>query len=1437
MTDVMPDLSHLTEEERQIIERVLQRQKVEESQEQELKHFEQKFAMSVVTPCMFDIDGIQGQKSSFCSFSGYSFRKYEKQLRDIEKQIEERMEVARKLVGTMDDAICQICQKTKFADGIGHKCYYCQLRSCARCGGRLQIKVKADQVKPGNLPTKDKSPTGSATQQKTIWSCSLCQQRQQILAKTGKWFYSGDKDRASSEEPPLLPAESPGATAALDRPVTPVQRGQEGLKADQRQQEAKKDAINDQGRLEDEEKRTAGSVVSSEQKVPSPRDARHDLSASPANNDRWTSKGTNALQRRQSLQDRRYTVTNEQSDRDTRTDQAREQRRESGAKSVTRKTSKERRGSVAPDTVSPVSQNATVHQKAHIGKVKNAKELEGTQRRRHRSPSAAGSSESGADQLHYTALARGRPEKYREDRSDQIRSLKEMSGEYRPPDGSTLPFTRDRMQPSSHYGQTSRRRSRPLIVNSTKERSLSSSDEDLPSTSECQSYEDMESESYSDRGELGRSLHSAVEPNAHITSGRQLPLQWQSSPDGTYIYRRVVLHRHAGTSLGLKVVGGRSTPTGRLGAFITKVKRGSVADITGRLVPGDEVLEWNGQSLQNASFDEVCNAINQSKFSNRIDLVVARSVVQPSLAQNEYPFSLPGFAPELQTAVMAGSSISLPTIASTIAGGTIGGQTPIVMITAPLSEVLQLKQQQQQLSIPSVGASRSKGQIFGQISISILYIPEARQLMVNLLEAVDLPPRADGTARNPYVKMFLLPDRSEKSRRQSKTMAETCHPVWHQTMLYRDVSEMDIEQKIIEITVWDYDQYSSNDFLGEVLVDLSNVELDGTTAWYTLIDMDEETALRKKLRQTRAHFAASSYSTTGSLTTYCSQEDVRPESNIAHPVMKPSMFATQARRRRYEANYGGRLMHHIRSGYRSDSGLAMQPAAGRPYYEQPQQARGYDSEELEERGFEPEAHRLSGYYSDYGEHQRSSQAYQHQQQQQQQQRTGWRQWQGSETMERRAMIPLELRPSSPTEESGNETSSPSHPNLRHLPRPPSKPITERTEKMPPLNTDRSRPLNRDMDLRRFVDQSLLNRYTSGKTAAAEQRGRLRNRANFISGDYLSDESETSASLPSAHCEQPADQSQKFRDDRLKGFALESFVAPELTDVPSCRDGSPEEEALSAQLDAQENISAHSRSIADDQFNQPEGSEAAFFETSMEGGAYKSAPSNSVDSMTTAEKRKKSLMNRLIPGRSNASQSMNGMCFVVTSDEVGVPPNLSPQTSFDITKQSSRESTDSNESSLVPKVQEQGSIGEFVEGLGPGQVVGRQAIASPCLGEIFLTISERNGNLEVKVVRAKHLARRTGSKFYPSPYVKVYLCNEKSVVAKAKTGLAARTPEPRFDQLLIFTEPYQNRLLQVTVVGDYGRMERKSLIGVAMIKLGHLDLSKSVEGWYKLYQNG
>ena len=102
----MPDLSGLSEEERKIIEEVLARQRAEEQKEEQLTQVA------------------------------------DKELEDIDRQLAQRKEAAAKLIGTQDDAICQICQKTKFADGIGHKCFYCQLRSCARCGGRTTSKNK-----------------------------------------------------------------------------------------------------------------------------------------------------------------------------------------------------------------------------------------------------------------------------------------------------------------------------------------------------------------------------------------------------------------------------------------------------------------------------------------------------------------------------------------------------------------------------------------------------------------------------------------------------------------------------------------------------------------------------------------------------------------------------------------------------------------------------------------------------------------------------------------------------------------------------------------------------------------------------------------------------------------------------------------------------------------------------------------------------------------------------------------------------------------------------------------------------------------------------------------------------------------------------------------------------------------------------------------------
>ena len=62
---------------------------------------------------------------------------------------------------------------------------------------------------------------------------------------------------------------------------------------------------------------------------------------------------------------------------------------------------------------------------------------------------------------------------------------------------------------------------------------------------------------------------------------------------------------------------------------------------------------------------------------------------------------------------------------------------------------------------------------------------------------------------------------------------------------------------------------------------------------------------------------------------------------------------------------------------------------------------------------------------------------------------------------------------------------------------------------------------------------------------------------------------------------------------------------------------------------------------------------------------------------------------------------------------------------------------------------EGEVSSFVEGLGPGQLVGRQALASPNLGDIQISISERKGNLEVEVIRARGLQKKPGTKIIPS----------------------------------------------------------------------------------------
>lgn len=58
------------------------------------------------------------------------------------------------------------------------------------------------------------------------------------------------------------------------------------------------------------------------------------------------------------------------------------------------------------------------------------------------------------------------------------------------------------------------------------------------------------------------------------------------------------------------------------------------------------------------------------------------------------------------------------------------------------------------------------------------------------------------------------------------------------------------------------------------------------------------------------------------------------------------------------------------------------------------------------------------------------------------------------------------------------------------------------------------------------------------------------------------------------------------------------------------------------------------------------------------------------------------------------------------------------------------------------------FGDFIEGLGPAQLVGRQVLGSACLGEIQLGLYDRKGHLEVEVIRARGLLAKLGAKILP-----------------------------------------------------------------------------------------
>nr|XP_016852114.1 PREDICTED: regulating synaptic membrane exocytosis protein 1 isoform X7 [Anolis carolinensis] len=1577
----LPDLSHLTEEERNIILAVMDRQKEEEEKEEAmLKRLHQQF------------------------------ESYKEQVRKIGEE-------SRRSQGDhKDDApTCGICHKTKFADGCGHLCSYCRTKFCARCGGRVSLRSN----------NEDKV---------VMWVCNLCRKQQEILTKSGAWFFGSGPQQPPSQDGTLSdtatggssesPREKKARLQERSRSQTPLstaaatsQEFSSGVQTDRRKgTEASQQAMG----LEQKQ-------TSSRSRSEPPRE-RKKTSAAPEQNGKGGLKGERKRVPKSAPQQGEG-QTDERESKERRDGRRLEKGRsqdysdfppnfEEGKAIDEEKQRKEddyhtryrSDPNLARYPVKPHPEEQQMRMHAKVSKVRHE--------RRHsdvalphtevEEPEVPENKLGKHPQLPATQDMKSHPDTQRAyaiERTGDVRISvsKQLANHSSPtPRHSMVPTehlesknhdsfkTQSRLDPSSAIlsRKAKREKMETMLRNDSlssdqsesvrpsppkphrskrggkkRQMSVSSSEEEGASTPEYTSCDDVEieSESVSEKGDLDYYwLDPATWHSRETSPISSHPVTWQPSKEGDCLIGRVILNKRttmpkeSGALLGLKVVGGKMTELGRLGAFITKVKKGSLADVVGHLRAGDEVLEWNGKPLPGATNEEVYNIILESKSEPQVEIIVSRPIGDiPRIPETSHP-PLESSSSSFESQKMERPSISV-------------------------------------ISPTSPGALKDAPQVLpGQLSVKLWYDKVGHQLIVNVLQATDLPPRIDGRPRNPYVKMYFLPDRSDKSKRRTKTVKKSLEPKWNQTFLYSHVHRRDFRERMLEITVWDQPrvQEEESDFLGEILIELETALLDDEPHWYKLQTHDESSLplpqpspfmprrhahggensskkLQRSQRISDSDFSdydvedgigvvpsvgyrsstrenksttltvpeqqRTTHHRSRSVSPHRGDEQGRTRSRLPNVPLQRSldeihqMRRSRSPTRHHDASRSpiDRRSRDMDSQYLSDqeSELLMLPRAKRgrsaeclhtaselqPSLDRarsastnclrpdtslhsPEQERHRWSPSLDRRRptsprihiqhASPEDDRttpplescipkqdtlnfLSANPEETQRHSRKVERYSNQKQ--------TRKVSASETERMH-------QPGSPMQSSPADTPFSSR-RGRQLPQVPvrSGSIEQEQESYSP-----SSKANLVVEERTRQMKMKMHRYnqTTGSGSSQELEREQYSKYDIQADQYRSCDNVSAKSSDS----DVSDVSAISRTSSASRLSSTSFMSEQSErprgrirskSLENCKTDGKKERRISWELDDKTGHSGKKMNLQDKKRRRHTVADVSTFtpkmqgrrmgtsgriitkSTSVSGEVYKlehndgSQSDTAVGTLGTGGKKRRSslsakvvaMVSKRSRSTSQLSQTETGSKKLKSTIQRSTETGMAAEMRSRMVRQPSRESNDgsinsySSEGNLIfPGVRlgADSQFSDFLDGLGPAQLVGRQTLATPAMGDIQIGMVDKKGQLEVEVIRARGLTQKPGSKSTPAPYVKVYLLENGACVAKKKTRIARKTLDPLYQQTLVFEESPHGKVLQVIVWGDYGRMDHKCFMGVAQILLEELDLSSVVIGWYKLF---
>ncbi|XP_045547134.1 regulating synaptic membrane exocytosis protein 1 isoform X5 [Salmo salar] len=1449
----LPDLSHLTEEERKIIMAVMDRQKEEEEKEEAvLKTLHQQF------------------------------ESYKEQVRRIGVETRRQQQGQHK-----DDApTCGICRKTKFADGCGHHCSYCQTKFCARCGGRVSLRSNnEDKV---CLIVKDR----------VMWVCNLCRKQQEILTKSGEWFSGpgarqmslggglnapptggdtqrGDRKllRSRSQAPPSSSGNAGAAPNGTHQPPTvPAKGALDTMPASRARSEPPRDkkrpvSLHEQNGKPGGLGRGRGGrgppgklqTVASQEEFCGPgdidwRDGRHlekvrshdypdggdqgnrpDLRRRPPEEDELERK----RRQEEEFQTRyrsdpnlaRYPVKPQKEEQEMRmhakVSKVRHERRHSnnainevgleggGGNMGDVPENRLRRGGGGgggePDRKASLENHRAYSMDRTVGGGGGGGMGQGPQggppllkqNQNHGplQPSGGGprtGPHPGAPHPHQGPPPPAGWDPPKGPHSSQLepnsqaammhKARREKSGDSLLRKDSQSSDQSESLRPPPPRPYKSKRG-----VNK-RQMSISSSEEEGASTPEYTSCEDVDMESVSEKGDWDcHPLDPAVWHH---------PVTWQPSKEGDHLIGRITLSkrsampREAGSLLGLKVVGGKMTENGRLGAFITKVKKGSLADIVGHLRAGDEVLQWNGKSLPGATKKEVYNIILESKAEPQVEIVVSRPIgsIHRIISNN--------FLRKVYRAYQ-----DIPRIPET-------SHPPLESTGSSSFESQKMERPSISVMSPTSPATLRALPVIlpGQLSVKLWYDKVGHQLIVNVLQAIDLPPRPDGRPRNPYVKMYFLPDRSDKSKRRTKTVKKSAGPKWNQTFLYSHVHRRDFRERMLEITVWDQPriQEEESDFLGEILIELETALLDDVPHWYKLQTHDVSSL---PLPQPSPYLPRR----------HTSHDNPSKKLQRSHRIIDTEFDDTgiavvsegaERNSRERERNSTLTVPEQQRLAQHRSRSVS-------PHREDITRARSRPAHVPMQRSLD-EIHQNrhhscspSRFHDSHGEHRSGDSDYEYSEDSDLQ-----------PSLDRmRSASTTCLRPDTnlhSPDRDRTHTHSPSPPTGtpqsgrrgRQLPQVPAR--SSSVEQALAVE-ERARQMN--MKVHSYRPSASHDPGTDLKTKREMYADQRRSSDNVSARSSDSDMSDASAlSRASSASRLSSTSYMSIQSERPRGrLSRQVRAAPGRTMLKST--------SVSGEIYASERTDGSQ-------------SDTALGTVGMGGKKRRSSLSARVVSIVS-NRRSRSTSQIIGPEGKGKKEKEKG-ASIQRSTETGMAVEMTRNMS----RQSSKESTNGTMNSCnsegnllfggVRLGQPGNQFSDFLDGLGPAQLVGRQTLATPAIGDIQIGMMDKKGQLEVEVIRARGLVQKPGSKSLPAPYVKVYLLNNGAYVAKKKTKIARKTLDPLYQQALQFEESPQGKVLQVIVWGDYGRMDHKSFMGVAQILLEELDLTSTVIGWYKLF---